>query len=271
MLKKRTKIEKIQNIPQKGASMSRNLFLAVAFLYSLPLLSLPREFQMQSIIGTNNLQEISTVTGTDLYDTASGIVRMESKNNTFSCTAFRVGPQLFMTNFHCTEIEPCEKIRFRSYYEKGMPATKQKFYQCAKLLTAIKKYDLAVYSVQETIDDIPMVILTDRSLNTQAPLFLASHPGGMVKKIDKSDDCKLQIVEEFNKYERVNITHSCDTMGGSSGSPVFDLGSRHVVALHWGGNSNQVGKFNHAIPMKRVLEHLKAEVPAVYEQLQVVH
>ena len=58
------------------------------------------------------------------------------------------------------------------------------------------------------------------------------------------------------------LVHTCDTLGGNSGSPVFRVSDRKVVGLHHAGNS-QAG-FNYAIPMARILANsqvLKASIP----------
>ncbi|HEX6577191.1 MAG TPA: serine protease [Jiangellaceae bacterium] len=47
------------------------------------------------------------------------------------------------------------------------------------------------------------------------------------------------------------LRHDCSTLGGNSGSPVFDLASHTVVGLHFGG---RYGVGNYAVPMWRLVD-----------------
>jgi S1-C subfamily serine protease len=47
------------------------------------------------------------------------------------------------------------------------------------------------------------------------------------------------------------LRHDCSTLGGNSGSPVFDLASHTVVGLHFGG---RYGVGNYAVPLWRLVD-----------------
>ncbi|MGH9248561.1 MAG: trypsin-like serine peptidase, partial [Acidimicrobiales bacterium] len=47
------------------------------------------------------------------------------------------------------------------------------------------------------------------------------------------------------------LRHDCSTLGGNSGSPVFDLASHTVVGLHFGG---RYGVGNYAVPLWRMVD-----------------
>jgi V8-like Glu-specific endopeptidase len=100
------------------------------------------------------------------------------------------------------------------------------------------------------------------------PLLVPGHPDGEPMMIDVSDECKLTRVEPYDYYDRRNIQHQCDTMGGSSGSPLLDRATGYVIGLHWGA-AGDTGS-NHAIPMSLILDHLHEAQPAIYERLTVV-
>ncbi|MFE3993398.1 hypothetical protein ACFXPW_17175 [Streptomyces goshikiensis] len=42
------------------------------------------------------------------------------------------------------------------------------------------------------------------------------------------------------------VKHDCSTLGGNSGSPVFDLADHRVLGLHYGG---RYGLGNFAVPL----------------------
>ena len=47
------------------------------------------------------------------------------------------------------------------------------------------------------------------------------------------------------------VKHDCSTLGGNSGSPVFDLTDHRVLGLHFGG---RYGLGNYAVPLWRMVE-----------------
>jgi subtilisin-like proprotein convertase family protein len=106
--------------------------------------------------------------------------------------------------------------------------------------------------------NFPVATLWAGEIVVDQPLIVASHPAARLKEIDRSDACKLATVVPEEVGGRQTITHTCDTEGGSSGSPVIDRATGYVVALHWGGETTR----NFAIPMKFVVEHMKSNVAA---------
>jgi subtilisin-like proprotein convertase family protein len=108
--------------------------------------------------------------------------------------------------------------------------------------------------------NFPVATLWAGEIVVDQPLIVASHPAARQKEIDRSDGCKLASVVPEEVATRQTITHTCDTEGGSSGSPIIDRATGYVVALHWGGETNR----NFAIPMKLVIEHMSTNVAATH-------
>ncbi len=108
--------------------------------------------------------------------------------------------------------------------------------------------------------NFPVATLWAGEIVVDQPLIVASHPAARQKEIDRSEGCKLASVVPEEVATRQTITHTCDTEGGSSGSPVLDRATGYVVALHWGGETAR----NFAIPMKLVVEHMSTNVSATH-------
>jgi len=116
--------------------------------------------------------------------------------------------------------------------------------------------------------DYPVATLWTGPITVGEELLIASHPGARMKEIDQSKDCKLRTITTEEVDGRQTITHTCDTEGGSSGSPVLDRATGHVVALHWGGTDD----YNLAIPMSKVVADIEKNAPeGVVSEMHIEH
>jgi len=268
--------------------------------------ALPPWLTERKVIGHNDLEPIEKTIGTPIYAESRGVARVESVEEGLAfCTATRVGRDLFISNFHCYDFKPCPKVQFHLAYEQGLANGGQLVVPCKNVLSKNLTYDYALFQV-ETCGHVPSTsclslpaqprawsdawsdYLADESgAAQQAPPDLASfpiatlwngpitvgqrvfavgYPGARPKEVDRGPDCVLRTVIPQLLEERQTITHTCDTEGGSSGSPLMDFMTGYVVALHWGGTD----KFNMAIPMSEVIADLKVQLPPeVFAQLRI--
>lgn len=221
------------------------------------------------IVGDDDLEPIEAAKGTALYDYARGVAKVTLSGG--GCTGFRVGRDLFVTNNHCYESSTCPQTVFTLGVEKDNARELQKAFVCKEVVSRSPDLDYALYRVQPRSvqdganDDYPIVTLKKTLPAAGSALFVAGYPCCEdFKRMDRSDGCKL--VEGPNQSFPNYISHSCDTISGSSGSSVFEKATGHVVALHWGymGDAN-----NKATAMGKILEHIKTSAPAVYTELTV--
>jgi len=239
---------------------------------------IPAWLTERRVIGENNLETIIASQDTESLSPSRSVARVETADGKGFCTAARIGPDLFLTNFHCYEFVDCEDVHFHLGYEKNLPASEQKTFRCAEVLAFNEHFDYALYRTvlssteqnpeqkeqdhleSDLHDDLadlveyPAATLWVGSLEVNQPLLVASHPGARLKEVDRSDECKLLTAKTEIFLGRETITHSCDTEGGSSGSPVFDRKTGRIVALHWGGTDEH----NMAVPMSLIVQDWKS-------------
>jgi subtilisin-like proprotein convertase family protein len=114
--------------------------------------------------------------------------------------------------------------------------------------------------------EYPTAVLWAGPIHVDQLLYVAGHPSARLKEIDRGPDCKIRTIETETMDERTTITHTCDTEGGSSGSPVLDRETGRVVALHWGGTD----AFNMAIPMSLIAKDLETSLtPEAFSELKI--
>ncbi|OZM71462.1 serine protease [Amycolatopsis antarctica] len=172
------------------------------------------------------------------------------------CTAWRIGAEnQVMTNNHCigseSEIAGAE-VQFG--YEcatcgggdegEGTKVAGEEFLKTSSGL------DATLFSVKDfdSISEFGFLELDNRLPDVGEEMYIIGHPDAMPKQLSMADDTSDNgncIVNEVKtggvgEIPESDIGYQCDTMGGSSGSPVLSKDTNKVIALHHlGGCPNQ--------------------------------
>ena len=181
-----------------------------------------------------------------------GQFRMSSRNEPglfWSCTGFLVGPDLFMTNHHCFHDDvgqlPIEGAKiFMDYYEDK--AVDPKYGGVTARVSAIvhanAKKDYALLRLDKPIGNTYGWLKLDTTLNPDdrsQRVKLISHPLGRSKEIVRRNSAVLALTPLSRARYPYIIAYLADSLGGSSGSPVFLRDGTGVVAIHHSGIFNR--------------------------------
>ena len=233
----------------------------------------------RKIQGVNHLEFIEAAKDSRAYGYAEGIARLEKVDpgTDFGigyCTAFHVGPHLFMTNQHC--VLPCDQMNIRLGYEKALSDGQQQIYRCTRVIHSNQALDYALIEADPVLWGkeakelaFPTLALYSGPIHDGDLVYATGHASGGFKEIDRSDSCALTSVTVVRTDSgRDTIKHLCDSRGGSSGMPLVDRDHGYAVALHWAGIPDS---YNMAIPMSLIITDMQANLPpAVLSQITVV-
>lgn len=216
-------------------------------------------FPDESRIGSLNIEPITTYGPDSIFlklGHAVGRLDILTREGNQNCTAFLVSDDLIMTNHHCVpgRDRPPDQIwqvdfvtgYIMDYVEKGTRVFKVD----PRPVETNAELD---YSLLRIIDDLPgktfgTLDLSADSPSSKTPLWIIGHPLGQAQTISRE---KCAVASQGFGGNR--LRHTCDTLEGNSGSPVFDAATHRVVALHASGVSYET--VNGAVPMSLILSH----------------
>jgi len=102
-------------------------------------------------------------------------------------------------------------------------------------------------------------------LSERMALVIVQHPAGQPKQVS-IEDCVVAGAHRRGRGEALtDFGHQCDTLGGSSGSPIFEFGTGTVVGLHHlGFTEGSPDPVNQGVYVSLILRDLQTRYPDVY-------
>jgi hypothetical protein len=203
----------------------------------------------KSIFGRNDMVGIRTFApGSPILGVSRAVVFISfmKEGEMRVCSGFLIAPDRIMTNHHCLGEEslcPAAQIIFDYERDEHGHIAMGEVRRCASLLASDEALDYAVVALDRPADErIPLMRLAAADGAIGAPAALIQHPGGDHKQVSEVGCQIISIGAPGSAGDRseTDFTHRCDTINGSSGSPIVSEGADRagadcVIGLHhWG-------------------------------------
>jgi V8-like Glu-specific endopeptidase len=144
----------------------------------------------------------------------------------FVCTAFLVARDKIATAGHCmAKMKSAEFLLFR----QGV-AVKLNVALANKEEFKVDEYGGYAYlKLQEPVDErIQPLVLAEKAPQENAGLGVIYSRGGQpLQTVWGAEDCRVIKLDSNLLY------HRCDTGGGTTGAPIFDIATNAVVGIHY--------------------------------------
>lgn len=152
----------------------------------------------------------------------------------FVCTGFLIAEDLFLTNEHCVATQDvCNttKVLFGLSINRFGLAIPKEQVRCLRVEKTSFPLDYALLRLEGSPGQRwGKLQLANRAPMAGEKIFIVQHPAGEAKQIS-DEDCTVAGTSVAGRQFKTDLSHSCDTLGGSSGSPVF-AASGEVIGLH---------------------------------------
>lgn len=173
-----------------------------------------------------------------------------------SCTAFKISDSgQFMFNNHCASTNNAvESTELQIRYQAngcGGAASIESSVMATQMLATDYTLDYTLMDTGGGGGSIPCLALDERLADLGEQIHIAHHPSGGPKKLsitsthgsNPDDVCEVDASPYNGRGTNSDVGYYCDTIGGSSGSPVISTVTGKVVAVHhFGGCLNSGGR-----------------------------
>lgn len=182
------------------------------------------------------------------------------------CTGFMVAPDILMTNQHCIPTSRhADGVTAIFNHQANVSASKRIKYKCDTFIGNNSTLDYALLRCKQRVGEkYGMVKLTSNRAITGQDIYIVQ------QNCDYYYNRRCDWNKKFSRGKFTKIgneyTHNADTLGGSSGSPVFDEDTNRVIALHHAGRGNNGkgrGIENYAVPMYKIVSSISSSYPSV--------
>jgi V8-like Glu-specific endopeptidase len=225
------------------------------------------------ICGTNGSQNAICHTAINTRPVAR--LNYQSGGGSYVCTGWLVAgsnANTMLTNNHCvrnqTEVSTVQ-ARF-NYQTTTCTGTTQATYSSYAGGTFLRTHSGLDYTIL-TLQGNPEATWGEYTATSKIPVVAMAinfpqHPGGGLKKIgywkDSAQTQRCDVATANASYGGATsgsqMGYSCDSEGGSSGSPVMDAGTGRIIGLHHFGGVGGSTCLNSATQMRQVCSNAGA-------------
>jgi len=183
------------------------------------------------------------------------------------CTGFLINEDTLMTNEHCVPKSSRARGLLASFrYETGLAGENKQSIECSEYIGSNKGLDYAlVRCTGKPGLRFGHVTLSREDVLHNEEIYVV-HQNCDFNKVPRCAWIKKLSPGIAQDYTGAEIAHTADTLGGSSGAPVFHAETHEVVGLHRAGQVIDNGKNNrnYAVKMRLIIDDIEKRFPRVH-------
>ncbi len=218
------------------------------------------------IVGDVEWQEVVDLVSSDPKKVNSKAVADIQFSNGGRCTGFFISDDVLMTNQHCIR-SASDVIGMKVFmkHEKGVSKSNWAPVNCTQFIGNDTTLDFALVSCSGSPGAVYGKVELDSSEVVDGSNIYVVHQN-CDYYADYNCDWSKKVSEGKVVGIETDVFYDADTLGGSSGSPVFSDDDHKVVAIHhagYGGGWTGRGIKNAGVPMSKIVPFIEANYPQV--------
>ncbi len=254
--------------------------LAFSISLTLLMISCGKNIQLDKntsssgvIVGNLDWEDLKTQLEDTPFSTNSRAVGIMAINEKEQCTGFLISKDIVMTNQHCIPDARSAKgtiITFGHDYQ----ASESDYitYQCDEFIMANEKLDFALVRCapengEYAGERFGTVSLEKSSEKFKGDIYVIQQNCQYFENRNCDPSKKIAYGKILDEESTGDLIHNADTLGGSSGSPVFSKDNNKVIALHHLGinpGRNGSGLYNTAVPISAITAFIEKAKPEIF-------
>jgi V8-like Glu-specific endopeptidase len=217
----------------------------------------------QAIVGNNDMKAIGdNAVDARIKKWAPAIARLRfmTPDGEAVCTGFLVGADLLMTNEHCIAT-PADASSARVEFGFDSAAASLTTFEVKRIEAVDAPLDYSLVRLKTSASKFGRLHFGTTAAPAKLSLVIVQHPGGQPKQVALPPNCSVGATPKPGVNGAPNdFGHVCDTMGGSSGSPVMESTNGAVVGLHHLGFLPGMTPENQAVHIGLIVKDLGLRV-----------
>lgn len=220
------------------------------------------EMQVEVIIGDLNWYEFSDAKTYEEYRNSKTVGKLSIPMTNARCTAFIINSDTIMTNNHCVgNAYTANKVKFLIRDTDQVLQS----YDCSRFIMTSRTLDFTLLGCNEKLGHIQgHNILSNEEISVGEEIYVIQENCDYIS----NPYCLVNKMIAWGELEQVGsyvIGHNADTLGGSSGSPIYSGRSNEVIAIHNAGRtaSGSILARNFGIPMTKIIDEIKTKMPQI--------
>ncbi len=209
----------------------------------------------------------------NVFINSNSVADIRIKQKGTRCTGFLISNDLLMTNNHCVS-DSYAAIGVKAYFNHRINTNIEDWdeFSCDQFILTNVNLDFTILKCNNSPGEkFGFLKLSQTELGPNDPIYIIQQNCDYY--LSPGCDWYQQYAFGYISYYDEKYSHNADTLGGSSGSPIFDYLTNEVIAIHnagYGNNGHGRGIENYGVPFSKIISYLQNSHESIFNQINSI-